>query len=256
MEKITAKDVFENLTGFLEELKPLIGKDTISLAPFTLGFFKYWGKDIKIGDEEFEVQCEKDLNENWKHYVAEAKIPDCLLNRDVSRELLNIDCTWVPKNSGPYYISPDSDTQLLSTLNPHKSYIYLAVEHAEDTTITLEGSNLGPVITAMRKLGYIKSLFKIVIYKPFKGEKMKNEPKIQEQLNKIQEEIKRIGLYQEKERTETWLIIMLFNHYESSSIKIGEKDLLLRAFELNNTGEVIKIGENDYNEYQIEDFYA
>jgi len=99
-ESLKTKDIFENLINFLEELKPLnIDKDKISLAPFTLGFFKYWGNDIKIGGEEFEVQCEKDLDQNWNKYIGKAKTPDCLLKRDKYRELLNIDLTWVPKNS-------------------------------------------------------------------------------------------------------------------------------------------------------------
>jgi len=252
-ESLKTTDIFENLINLLEELKPHKIKRETSLSPFTLGFFKYWGNCIKIGGEVFEVQCEKDLNDNWKKYVDDSKIPDCLRYRDNCRELFNIDCTWVPKNSGPYWKSETE--QILPKVNPTQSYIYLAIEHAEDNKITLEGSNMGSTLTGIRKLGYIKSLFKIVIYKPFKGEVIKNEPKIQEQLESIRQEIKRIGLRQEKERAETWLIIMLFTYFKSSSIKIDENELLLRGYELNRSGEVNKNIEKYYYEYRIKDFY-
>lgn len=253
-KSLKTTDIFENLNKFLEELKPHKIKIETSLSPFTLGFFKYWGNCIKIGEEVFEVQCEKDLNDNWKKYVDDSKIPDCLRNRDICRELFNIDCTWVPKNSGPYWKSETE--QILPKVNPTQSYIYLAVEHAEDNKIALEGSNMGSTLTGIRKFGYIKSLFKIVIYKPLKGEEIKNEPKIQDQLESIRQEIKRIGLHQEKENAETWLIIMLFNYYKSSSIEIGENDLLLRGYEMDSIGEIINIDDKEYSEYQITDFYS
>ncbi len=255
-ETLKATDIFENLITFLEESKPLKMKKEISLSPFTLGFFKYWGNSIKIGEEVFEVQVEKDLNNNWKKYVDDSKIPDCLRNRDICREIFNIDCTWVPRNSGPHYEHPDSGIQVLPLVNPVKSYIYLAVEHAEDDDIKMEDSNMGSVKAAIRKFGYIKALFKIVIYKPLNREKIKNEQKIQDQLEMIRQEIKRICLNQEKERPETWLIIMLFNYFQSSRIITDQKELLLRGYELNSTGEVIRKGEKDYYEYRIIDFYA
>jgi hypothetical protein len=248
-----------NLAGFLEKLKPLkINKDKISLAPFTLGFFKYWGKDFKIEGKEFEVQCKKDLNKNWKKYVTKAKIPDCLLDRGVCRELLNIDCTWVPKNSGPYYKNPASDNQVFPLEYPFNSYIYLAVEHAEDDDINMRDSNMGSPMTAIRKLGYIKSLFKIVIYKPFKNEWNKNDQTIKTQLDMIQKEIKRIELHQEKGKADNWLIIMLFNYFKRSSIVIGKNDLLLRGYALDNIGEIISKDEDskNYHEYKITGFYA
>jgi len=109
-------------------------------------------------------------------------------------------------------------------------------------------------LTAIRKLGYIKSLFKIVIYKPFKGEKKKNEEKIKEQLNLIQKEIIRIGLNQEKK--ENWLIVMLFNPKIRGVI--NNNDLILRGYALDNTGEVINKDEDskNYHEYKITGFYA
>lgn len=256
-ESLKTTDFFENLIKFLEELKPHKIKKETSLSPFTLGFFKYWGNNIKIDEEVFEVQCKRDLNIKWKEYIVDTKIPECLRSRDRCRELLNIDSTWVPKNSGPYWKSDKE--QFLPKTNPTQSYIYLAVEHAENDDIILEGSNSvtkGTTFTAIRKLGYIKSLFKIVIYKPFRREERKDNQEILEQLNSIRHEIKRIALYQEKERAETWLIIMLFNYYESSSINIDENDLLLRGYELNSIGEIIKNGEKDYYEYRIKDFYA
>ncbi len=255
-KSLKTTDIFENLNKFLEELKPLKIKKKTSLSPFTLGFFKYWGNCIKIGEEVFEVQCEKDLNDNWKLYVDDSKIPDCLRYRDICREIFNIDCTWVPINSGPHYEHPDSRKQVLPLVNPIKSYIYLAVEHAEDDDIKMEDSNMGSVLAAIRKFGYIKTLFKIVIYKPLNREEIKNELKIQDQLESIRQEIKRICLHQEKERAETWLIIMLFNYFKSSSIITDENELLLRGYELNSTGEVIRNGEKDYYEYRIIDFYA
>lgn len=247
-------EVKENNNGEFEIYMKIYKEN--SLSPFTIGFFKWWINDIENGDERFEAQCEKDLYKNWNKYIELAKIPECLRSGDVCRELLNIDCTWVPKYSGPYYISPDSTKQMLPTQNPSKSYIFLAFEHAEDNSIILNGSNMGSVITAIRKLGYIRSFFKIVIYKPFKGESIKNDQKIREQLNRISQEINRIGLHQDKEKTEIWYIIMLFNYYEISSIEIGENDLLLRGYEMDSIGEIINIDDKEYSEYQIKDLYA
>lgn len=242
----------DNIVDFKTYSK--INTDT-SLSPFILGFFKMWGNSFNIGNEKFEAQCERDLNKKWRQYLETTKIPQCLQVRENCRELLNIDCTWVPKNSGPYYLSPESEKQKLPKPYPTKSYIYLAVEHAEDNAIKLEGSNMGSALTAIRKLGYIKSSFKIVIYKPFKGEQTKNEQKIQEQLNLICDEIKRIELQKDKEKTETWFIIMLFNYYKNC-IYIGENDLLLRGYEIDNNGKIIKSNEDDYYKYQITNFYA
>lgn len=257
-ENIATKSVIDNLGDFLSKLKPLNINKRTSLSPFTLGFFKWWANHFKINNVVFEAQCERDLNKKWVKYINDkSKIPDCLLDRGICRELLNVDCTWVPKNSGPYYETSDSKKQIFPTVRPIQSYIYLAVEHAEDNDIILNGSNLGSVMTDIRKLGYLKSLYNIVIYKPFKDEKIKNENKIQEQLAFIQAEIKLIGLNQEKERMEKWVIIMLFYH-ERNSIVPNEKDLFLRGYEIDRAGKVISKGENDknYYEYKITDFYA
>lgn len=257
-EKITTKSVIDNLGDFLSKLKPLNINKRTSLSPFTLGFFEWWANHLKINNVVFEAQCERDLNKKWVNYITETtKIPDCLKYRDTCRELLNVDCTWVLRNSGPYYETSISKKQVFPTIRPFQSYIYLAVEHAEDKSIILDGSNLGSVMTDIRKLGYLKSLYNVVIYKPFKDEKIKNENKIQEQLGFIEEEIKLIGLNQEKERMEKWLIIMLFYH-EKNSIVPNKKDLFLRRYELDRAGKVISKGENDknYYEYKITDFYA
>ena len=254
-EDITKEYIIDNLGDFLAKLKPLNMNKRTSLSPFTLGFFKWWVKHFKINTEAFEAQCERDLDKNWSKYITDRnKIPDCLRQRDICRELLNVDCTWVPRNSGPYYNGPFTKKQFFPKINPNQSYIYLAVEHAEDNSIILEDSNLGSVLTAIRKLGYIKSLFKIVIYKPFKGEKKKNEEKIKEQLNLIQKEIIRIGLNQEKK--ENWLIVMLFNPKIRGVI--NNNDLILRGYALDNTGEVINKDEDskNYHEYKITGFYA
>lgn len=254
-ENIATKSVIDNLGDFLAKLKPLNTNKRTSLSPFTLGFFKWWANQFKIDNEVFEAQCERDLDKNWSKYINDiSRIPDCLRQRDICRELLNVDCTWVPRNSGPYYKTPYTKKQFFPKVNPNHSYIYLAVEHAEDNSIILEDSNLGSVLTAIRKLGYIKSLFKVVIYKPFKGEKKKNEEKIEEQLKLIQEEIIRIGLHQEEK--ENWLIVMLFNHKIRGVI--NNNDLLLRGYALDNTGEVISKHEDskNYHEYKITGFYA
>jgi hypothetical protein len=222
---IDPRRIWDGLIAFMRDVPSAFptGKKSWSLA--LMAYFYHAGKEL-----QYEVRC-GDWAKRWKEQIklADSSFPEAYRHftpRWNVKGLLEFDTCW---------LSPGFDVLVDGPARPAPTErrIMLAFEHEEKTYTARRGTELKPVLDEVRKIGAVRTHFKVLSFfsSQLEAQEDKNLPLIQSEISRFPE----AALL-----TDSWIVLQLCRFARQGSYRRmmieGVPRMFLRAMVLSGDG--------------------